>query len=75
MRELVLRFENYRLDTAGLRGVRQRAAVVARREATEEFAAWALWQVQKHPELSALWMRVIEKELGDYDEDSVAPAA
>ena len=65
MRELLARFDEYQMDTVGLRGDRRTVAVNRRNELTQEFVTWARWQVQKYPHLSGLYLRVIEKELGD----------
>jgi hypothetical protein len=68
MRELVTRFEAWQSDTIGLRGDRRKVAADTRRDLTDEFVAWARWQVQRYPNLSGFYLRVIEPELGDLEE-------
>jgi hypothetical protein len=72
MREMVLRFDDYRLSIEGLRGDRRGAVVSARKRATEELRAWMLWHIQQYPHLSALYLRTIEPELVETDQDAVA---
>lgn len=72
MREMMQHYDNYRLTTAGLRGDRRGAVVAARKRLTEETKAWMLWYVQRFPHLAALYMRTIEPELAEADEDAVA---
>jgi hypothetical protein len=72
MREMILRFDDYRQRTTLLRGDRRGAVVDERRRLTEELRAWMLWHVTRHPDLSPLYLRTIEPELGETDEDAAS---
>jgi hypothetical protein len=72
MREMMRYFDDYRLTTAGLRGDRRGGVVQARKDATERTKAWMLWHIKRYPYLTSLYMRTIEPELREVDEDAVA---
>lgn len=69
--ELVQAFDDFRLNIAGLRGDRRQAVIYRRQAMTEEFATWVRWHIERHPHLSGLYLRLIEPELVDLDEDSI----
>ncbi len=71
MRQLLDRFERYQMDIAGLRGDRRQVVRDAREEMTGEFYTWAQWHINANPSLSGVYLRLIEPELVDLDEDAV----
>jgi hypothetical protein len=75
LQELISRYQDYRDRTSAMRGDRRSVVENRRKALTEEFSTWALWHVQKHPRLSAAYMRLIEPDLMDFDEDAKAAGA
>lgn len=75
VREMVQAFDNFRLNIAGLRGDRRTAVVRRRQEMTEELYAEMQWMIERSPHLAGLYMRLIEPELVDLDEDSIVEVA
>lgn len=72
MREMVLRYDDYKQSLTLLRGDRRGAVVAERRRLTEELRAWMLWHIARYPTLAPLYMRTIEPELGETDEDAAS---
>lgn len=72
---LIGRYQEYRDRTSAMRGDRRTVVENRRRALTEEFTTWAMWQIERHPRLSAAYMRLIEPDLADVDEDATAPGA
>lgn len=73
--ELISRYEDYRDRTSAMRGDRRTVVENRRRALTEEFSTWALWHVDRHPQLSAAYMRLIEPDLEQVDEDAASAGA
>jgi hypothetical protein len=73
--ELISHYEDYRDRTSAMRGDRRTVVENRRKAITEEFSTWALWFVDKHPKLSPAFMRLIEPDLDQVDEDAVAAGA
>lgn len=73
--ELIGRYEDYRDRTSAMRGDRRTVVENRRKALTEEFSTWALWYIQRHPRLTAAYMRLIEPDLADLDEDATAAGA
>jgi hypothetical protein len=71
LRSLVELYEDYQMNTAGLRGQRFKEATDRRKFLTQQFAAEAEWIVQRSPHLAGFWTRIIEPELTNLDEDGV----
>jgi hypothetical protein len=72
MREMVQRYDEYKQTITLLKGDRRGAVVDERKRLTEELRAWMLWHIARHPSLAPLYMRTIEPELGEADEDAVS---
>lgn len=73
--ELMSRYEDYRDRTSAMRGDRRTTVENRRKAITEEFSTWAQWYVQSHPQLTAAYMRLIEPDLDQLDEDAAAAGA
>lgn len=72
---LIERYQDYRDRTSAMRGDRRTVVENRRKALTEEFSTWAMWHIQKHPNLSAAYMRLIEPDLMDIDQDARAAGA
>jgi hypothetical protein len=72
--EMMKVFAEFQLNIAALRGDRRRATSYRRSSIVSETAAWMQWQVTKFPHLAGPYLRLIEPELRDADEDAVMAA-
>jgi hypothetical protein len=69
--EMMRRFSEFQLQISALRGDRRHAVSARRASIVGETAAWMRWQIARHPSLAGVYLRLLEPELRDADEDAV----
>jgi hypothetical protein len=72
--EMMRRFADFSLNISALRGDRRQSVAARRSTIVGETAAWMQWQVAHHPWLSGPYLRLIDPELRQADEDAVTQA-
>jgi hypothetical protein len=74
LRDMMKTFADFQLNVAALRGDRRRAVAARRSTIVGQTAAWMQWQVQHYPWLAGPYLRLIDPELREADEDAVTQA-
>lgn len=71
LRAMMKRFADFQLQISALRGDRRQSVTARRATLVGETAAWMQWQVSHHPQLAGPYLRLIDPELREADEDAV----